>query len=1181
MRAHQATALSIILAATALTRAAASADSWRVDRHDPARTGAASGPVPLASPNVAWRAYAGGYPADSNVHFGVGAPAKLVSSSGGRFVAKDSVSQALLWKSPILGPGWVVSSADLDGDDKPEVIVQTASQAHVLDGGTGALRWSSPPDDIQIMGAVHVTDLDGDHLPDVYLDNGIGAKYGTTLAEAFSFSGGAAHKLWSLPLTISPLSVNAGEDALVDLDGDGIPEVVLASFKSALVVRGSDGATLGTLAPPTAPADNPYFEATALSGELDGQPGKEVLLFQDYPLVSESSMAGIAAYKFDVTSGQQQLLWSANVGNYDGEQATLADMISDLDGDGIDEVIFSFRNGPQWTTQVLAGQSGQLLASALDSRFEGAADLDGQPGKELLLSTSTGLSAYKLDGGALVRLGAPIAGLRTLSMDDPDVHAAGYLSRRLAIVHGPGDRPMVLAGAPVGNPGPFARVNSFSSLTGLELVGGSFQSVASYTPLVGAITGTMRADFATRPYAQVAVGSSAGSVSVLNQNLAPTNGVVWLNGDALGTFVGGYANAAPVLAAADGVGPFVYFPSTFLGAVAADARLASWIIPPIPRWSAANLSAASIIDVGGSPHVVGLEDQSLVALRSDTGAATGTIAMPNGSIRGAPLPLQVSGQPLSVGVDWLIGGGQVSQTKLDFGSQTISWSAPTLNWAGYFGSSVADLDNDGTDEWYTLVFGTLYKRDTSTGSLSTIANYPNMGYALPILAPFKTAAPEILLQGGWEGPRLVAASDGTNLWPDPTSTEPANTVAGARASCSGSPRFVYPALESAHLRTFDSQSGSLAAEKVFAGGHAYDSDQAAIAAGDQPGTLSDVTAIDDLAGSPAALAGSSDGYLYAVDPCTLQLRWAANIGVSLGEPIVADVDGDGDDEIVVSGADGFYYGLDTTRFPSPFLTLTGDSGSDTVELKVGDSVTVSWQSVSNAQGYEFGLVGPDEKAIATPAYQQTSGTTATLSLDGALAGRPYRVSVRATGPAGAGAEALSKAVIVKDIAAPTAKVTTMDGPTLAVSFEAADDLALDHFELSVKHGNGPSSLIDDGMLKGKQQTANASFTPDKSLWGTDVSLEAKVFDSAGLVNATTIAAHVGVDGMVTTGPGTPVSGPQTDPSGPSGTPPGSKAGGESPSGGCTVGAGEGGDASIAIGALIGALSTLRRRRNHA
>ncbi len=1125
MRIHPATGLAIVLSASVLGARDVAADSWRVPRHDAARSGASAGAVPMASPNVAWRAYQGGEPNDKNVHFGLGGPSTVVTSAGGRFVARNMVTQSVLWKSPMLGAGSVVQFADLNGDQKKEVVVQTAQQAHVLDGATGALLWSSPPDEIQIMGAVHVRDMDGDGLPDVYLDNGIGAKYGTTIAAAFSFAGGAGHKIWSLPITTQPIMVNAGEDVLADLDGDGIPEILLASSLAVLVVSGKDGSTIATLTPPTPPGeDYPYFEATGLATELDGQPGKEVLMIERNSIPSQWTRPGLAAYRLDVSTGQSQMLWAVSTASYDAALIATGDEPSDLDGDGIDEVIMSYRIGTVWQTNVLNGATGHLLASVPDSRFEGTADLDGVPGKELIVSTVAGLTTFSFANDMLVPIGSPLPGVRMISMVDPSLDGAFFVNRRAGVVQGPGNHPMLLAGVPLGSPGPFDRVDSFDSLQGFEVLpnGGSsaLQQVGSYTPPAGKITGAIKADFATRPYPQVAVGTSAGLVVVLNQHLTPTNGAIWLNGDPLGAFVGGAFDPDPSLVAHDNSGPFVLFPTTFLGAVAADVRFASWILPPIPRWASDNLSAPSIIDLDGVTSVVGIEDHAIVARRSDTGSQLGSVTLPLGSIRGNPLPLRVAGQANHfVGIDWLVAGShQVAQTKVDFATQSIAWSSAPMLWAGFFGSSVADLDNDGTDEWYTMEFDKLYRRSADTGSLATIGNYPGLAYSMPILAPFQGSSGDILLQNGWGPPSLVGA-DGTPLWAPAPDGPAENGVSGARVLCNGIPKFIGPDLDSSHLHSYDGPTGTLSVEKVYAGGHAYATEQDALAAGEHPGVMSDVNAVADLAGAPAAFAGSSDGFLYAVDPCTLELRWAANIGVSIGEPIVADVDGDGDDEIVVAGSDGFVYGLDKALFPAPILSLGGDQGVDVEKVAAGASVTVTWPSVSGAQGYEYALVGPDEKAVGTPAYKPTNGTSATVSLDGALASRPYRVAIRATSASGPGLEGFSKPIAIDDLTNPTSTVTATDGPTLALTVDGSDDVSLDHYELLVHAGATAPAVVDDGLMKDKHDTKNLVWAADKSVWGSDVILEVAVFDSAGLKSQSTLTAHVATDGSVTTSPG--------------------------------------------------------------
>ena len=45
------------------------------------------------------------------------------------------------------------------------------------------------------------------------------------------------------------------------------------------------------------------------------------------------------------------------------------------------------------------------------------------------------------------------------------------------------------------------------------------------------------------------------------------------------------------------------------------------------------------------------------------------------------------------------------------------------------------------------------------------------------------------------------------------------------------------------------------------------------------------------------LVGSTDGYLYALDPCTLERIWSLNLRYPVGEAVVGDATGDGADDL--------------------------------------------------------------------------------------------------------------------------------------------------------------------------------------------------------------------------------------------------------------------------------------------
>lgn len=1013
--------------ALAIARPSA-ADTWGLPRHDRGRTGASTGSLRMLDPTVKWRAYMGGRHLDSSVRFGLADRSTVFAAVGGRLLAKNVITQATLWSSELLGNGRVIDVADLDGDGRNEVVFATQEHAYILDISTGATRWTSPSDLFLTIAAVRVVDIDGDGLKDVYLDECAGcSKAGLAYAGAYSWGSGGASPttLWVLPIAGTPPLVNSGSDGILDLDQDGVAEIALSADKEVLLLRGDSGTLIATLGTPDI-SGHPFGHANAVGAELDGaKPGLELLMIQTAGSVAtEMGPPGFTAYHVNPRTGAWSLLWRATASNYDDELVTLADTVVDVDGDGESEVVLSFRAGADstsWTTRLLNGATGAVIDELAGARFEGAADLDGVAGAELVLATSAGLGVYRLRSGALHPASPPIEGLRAASFVDPSLRQRSGIQRRLAVLQRTGCPPELLAGHPAGvtSFGTLTSVSTFKDIKSIRLTAEGWSVGATYEPLIGEVSEIVRADFATRPYSQVAVATTAGTLDVLTADLQTTNGLVWMDDRASGTVLGGGtqpstgAYGGPLIAA-DAVGPLVVLPDTLRGMVVGDATSASWIIPPRERWSQRDLNHPSVIDLGGSlgPAVVGVEGSDLVARRSTDGALFGAVALGPGMAWGTPLPLAAAGRSPLVGIDWYLEGVQIAQHVADFTSGSLLWSGAPLPFGGFFASGVGDLDGDGTDEWYSMN-GPLTRRDALSGLTTT---YPELStsYSIPMVAPLAGPAPSLLLQGG--AASLKLADRALTLGWNTAVTEAINGMAGAFVTCGGGGRFVTPAVQSPTLRSFQGASGALTSERVLAGGKVYASIAAAVGAGARPGSLSNASAVAALGGGgPAVLVGSSDGFLYAVDACTLDLRWAKNMNAPVAEPVIGDVDGDGDDEIVVATSSGCVYGLDDVAYPAPLgIQVDGESADGVALADPTRPVRLSWSPVDGATGYEVALVGPDEWALWDPPYRPVTGTSMQVDLAGVLAERPYRLVVRARGAAAAGADGLSPRFRVVD-----------------------------------------------------------------------------------------------------------------------------------------------------------------------
>jgi MYXO-CTERM domain-containing protein len=1116
-------ALAVALLALGLTPLAHAAD-WPVARHDAARTAESPGVLPAGPPEALWRAYMGGRPSDSLARFGLSSPSLLVVAAGGRVLGKDVVTQATVWKSALLGDVRIAGFADLDGDGAREIVVLGETRVFVLGESSGAVLWASDPALFHAPAAARLVDLDGDGLADLAVDECSScAAPGPLTGAAYNFAASFASPktLYTLAGDAFNAGFHSGTDTFVELGGG--PTLVLGGGSTARLLRGADGTPLLDL-PAPAGLTKPYPQIGALAAELDGLPGNELVLVQTSGAVSDGSgPPGLFAFHVDLVAGSFVPLFSATVGSFDGELAAGPDVLADLDGDGTSEVVFCQRSpatAGAWLTRVLRGSDGVVLAEIPDARFEGSADLDGQPGDELVLATTAGLMVFRLEGGGASPIAGPLPGVRAFSLPDEALRARGPLHRRIATLQRAGAPVELFVGAPT-NPSALSLLDAPAGFSDVRAVTLSAQSsldvLATFAPASGQLVEAFRADFSTRPYEQLAVGLSTGAVVVLGAQLDATNGTTWLGDVPEGTRVGGARQpstgiaAGPLVGRDDG-GPFVVLPGTPAGCLVGDARDASWIVAPTPRWLGARVGAPSIIDLGPGlgVSVVGVEDNDLVARRAQDGVELGRRALGPGFPVGTPLPLHIGGPAPLVGVDWRIEGYQIVQSAVDFGLGQLVYAGAPLPYGGFFGSGAGDLDGNGIDSWFAMN-GPLTERDAATGTL-TVHSDITIGYAIPLVAPMTGAATELLLQGTAGPPRLVDSAFQT-LWqvdiPDAT-----NGMGGTRALCPDGTRFVTPAVRSPTLRSYQGQTGALVAAQVLAAGQLYPSVQAAEAAGATPGILGNVSVATQEGVGPVALVGSSDGFLYALSACDLGLVWAVDLGAPVAEPVVGDVDDDGEDELVVGSSDGYVLGLDWAGLAPPEpVTVAVPSGFPQAAIP-WEPVTVDWPEVDGATFYQIALVDPDDLPIWEPPYRDLAETTLLVDMEGALPGRPYRFAVRAANDAGERSVfAFSPPVIYKDDVPPELDAWLIPVITrLDIHLHARDDVALDHYQLRYRFGTQAELVpLAEGRLEGWEDSVVVPWEPPIAIYGRTITIVAEAFDAGGNVTTRTLVAEVGFD----------------------------------------------------------------------
>jgi hypothetical protein len=936
------------LAGAVVSLAGADADAdWPMARHDAQRTASATGKGNLTSPVPTWKYYTGGTVGFNGVITGDvdGDGLPEIFFVRGSNVVGERLDGTPLWASPPVGAVAIVGLADLGGDGKQELVVRIGlNQTAVFDALTGALDWLEPSTQIGVTGAVRIHDLNGDGVPDLLIQEGIcGNTAGTTPGVVYSFAGHvtAPELLWELPFT----NCGTGDTTtLLDAEGNGGSQVLFGMQTGYELLDGVTGAVVASV---TYGADSQF--ATCVPAKLTAGPAEQaVCFFND----TAPSVVGHRALAIGYTATPEPaltILWDQTIGAVNDGVAYAPGFVSDLDGDGKLEVTITAQDdATTWSTHVLDAATGAELGLISGHKLAAVAPIQAG-GRSLLLTTEPGGTlAWSFDRTETptISQGWELMGQSVINTPD---YVLSYVSNvDVALVaadfNGDGVADLVTIGtdgtlqiidATTAMPTPIATA---APPANASLLWAGATTLMGQPGLVGGWN-----DGLFRGY--------DASLTVVNPPGAPMAGY-WAASylQSLGP--------TPVVGALGGVGPDAVLLVDSTGTLhALDASHADATTPPVVRWSLHHTSAPVILPGSTGPAVFAIQHGSgssgppqdqIVALGAD-GSMTWTTPLAGktltdlvtGNIDGDGVP--------DVVVQWgatADGGGTLHNLAIAGASGTKLWDNATFGPPNGepAGGAVADWNGDGIDDFLFQYSGThvLSGKDGSVIGTDTVETAPA---CMPI--PFDVdgdGTREVILQAADTVVRELSHDLAHQIY---VSTDTQNTILyGAIAQCPGGDvRLVEGTYvtHTARLTITDFATAS-ATTMILAGGKTFPDEATAQASGALLGVLTAVSVHANLSGEghPSALMGSTDGWLYAINPCTFDLEYAVNLENAVGTVAFGDTDGDGLDEILVEVADGYLYDL---KQPPPSSTggtggtgATGGTGGTTSAGGMGGGV---------------------------------------------------------------------------------------------------------------------------------------------------------------------------------------------------------------------------------------------------
>jgi hypothetical protein len=1025
--------LALVTLGTILTAAPEASASWPMCRHDAQRTGAAAGTSNITTPIAYWKSYLGGTVAPQQLAAATiqGQPAILLATTGS--LTATLATGQVLWQSKVLGIGAISGIADLNGDGTLDITAYSNNHVYIF-SAAGALEWAEPDGEIGTMGGVRLGDLNGDGKPEVVIQEcGCCGVNSGNAGFIYSFAGGFGSPTLLSTLPFVQNSCGSRATTVINATGGTSVDVLVADYTHFALMGGTSASVLAS----TGSLGTWISQSECYPANLDGQPGEEAVCLENVSLSPGTNQRAIYVLGYNAQTSALSVVWTKTVAPDSGGDMAWLDPVEDLDGDGRFELVYSTKDPTNgWVTHVADALTGTDLVAPIAGQIAaGNAALEQKTTLDLLTSAATGTTAWSFARSpspkvtnrwsipALV-MRYPQAGLVAVRFDSTNALATD--------LNGDGLVDLVANDLTPSN-----------ALAGFSGAGGSVTQVG----LLSLPTGvdphqTWLVPGATMPGTQVALSRTDGLLNLLDDKL----NIATANGKPVDIHVGGYYASgawrdvfhAPRVAPLDSTGhEAVVVDDSRETLIRLDASSASLSVPPTTIWQVPHTFGANVqsgLD-GSGPGIACLQtvqpETTPPTYQACALSAAGSVKWV-GALSGYPLndpmlaDLNKDGTP-----DFVFQLGDNSDanlvtTALSGANGSALWTTapmfPGIGGTQSPGLSLSDWNGDGVSDAVfqgsaTFVLSGVDGSQVATGGPPDI-------YALPILYDTNgDTLLEAIFTSGYN-PVSVSSHDlKTNLWVSSDDDRPYPYA--AIVQCPGTPSV--PTLvegswqNPARLKMTPLGGSSLGqfTTAVLAGGQVYPNEASAQAAGAFLGQLTSANAHANLTGKghPTAVVGSSDGWLYGLNPCGGTLDFAIELKAPVGEAVFGDTDGDGLDEILVTASDGYLYGIKNESIAPPAYVYDTDPDHGIVNQEAPFIVTTNklsatWASVSSASAYEVQVVTPQGQLVSPP--WKNVGTATSTSLTGLPLqdSHKYVFAVRAVGPNGPSPDALSPGIVV-------------------------------------------------------------------------------------------------------------------------------------------------------------------------